>query len=470
MLMDADTRGTRDMRRRRGRHGGRRRGLAGRMAAGWAWLLRHLPGNGRRAEPGAAAPARSADVTPLPVAQPKRSGKLPAAPAEVFTPTRPRSGKRTLVGRQEELARILEAVCDDSAHVVLYAERGRGKTSLSNLAAEALRRRGVTVARHVCEAESTLDTMMHALAADLPAALLSARPLRPEAAGCDALLPDRVLRPADIAALPEGLSAQRVAFIVDEFDRVIDANTRTRLADTIKLLSDKGIALSFVIVGVSSTLEDIIGQHTSIQRNIVPIHLPLLEDHEVVTMIERGGEQAGIGFSAEAVAMVVAVARGMPYMAQLLGLRIAQAALVRGHGSVMSEDLLAAVQRLLDETPSHVIAAYSALTDEGRDAETATALLRLAEAEQDRWGRLRISGAPGGVTLGGRHIPTPLWLHLRNASVFVPGGGDPSLLQFADRAMIYYVQLLAARTRVLGEIQHRLPGTGLQKAVLDGTS
>ena len=454
MLTDADTHQADPIRTRKPA-----RRWADMLAAGTAWLRARLRGAPRP------VPPRLPEAAPLPVPQPKRASKPPAAPAEVFTPTRPRSGKRTLVGRQEELARILEAVCDDTAHVVLYAERGRGKTSLSNLAAEALRRRGVIVARHVCEAESTLDTIMHALAADLPASLLAARPLRAEAEGCDALLPDRVLRPADIATLPQGLTAQRIAFIVDEFDRVTDANTRTRLADTIKLLSDKGIPLSFVIVGVSSTLEDIIGQHTSIQRNIVPIHLPLLDDHEVAAMIERGGEQAGIRFSPEAVAMVVAVARGMPYMAQLLGLRIAQAALVRSRGTVGSEDLLAAVQRLLDETPSHVLAAYSMLTDEGRDTETATALLRLAEAEQDRWGRLRISGAPGGVTLGGRHVPAALWLHLRNASVFVPGGGDPALLQFADRAMIYYVQLLAARTRVLGEMQHRLPGTTLQKAL-----
>jgi hypothetical protein len=155
--------------------------------------------------------------------------------------------------------------------------------------------------------------------------------------------------------------------------------------------------------------------------------------------------------------MVVGVARGMPYMAQLLGLRIAQAALVRRHAKVASEDLLTAVQRLLDETASGVIAQYNLLTEEGRDAEMAAALLRLVEAEQDRWGRIRISSDGGEVILGGRRLSSALWLRLRNSSLLTQCGSEPGMLQFADRAMIYYVQLLAAKTRVLGERRAGLP-------------
>jgi hypothetical protein len=400
----------------------------------------------------ATAPVR-VEPPPAPAAAQARA----SAPADVFTPTRPRSGRRTLAGRRAELARILESICDDTAHVVLYAERGRGKTSLSNLAIEGLRRRGVIVARYVCEAESNFDTIMRGLAADLPASLLAANPDGGSGAGCEQLLPDRPLRPTDIAAIPRDLTCPKIAFVVDEFDRVTDLPTRTRLADTIKLVSDRGIPLSFMIVGVSSTLEEIIGQHVSIQRNIAAIHLPLLEDQEVASMIERGGQQSGIEFPPEAVAMVVGVARGMPYMAQLLGLRIAQAALVRRHAKVASEDLLTAVQRLLDETASGVIAQYNLLTEEGRDAEMAAALLRLVEAEQDRWGRIRISSDGGEVILGGRRLSSALWLRLRNSSLLTQCGSEPGMLQFADRAMIYYVQLLAAKTRVLGERRAGLP-------------
>jgi hypothetical protein len=379
---------------------------------------------------------------------PRQSEPRSAAPGDIFTPTRPRSGRRTLVGRQVEVARILDAVCEDGAHVVLYAERGRGKTSLSNLAIEGMRRRGIIVARYACEASSQFDTILHGLAADLPASLLADIPT--DARGCDSLLPDRPLRPADVAALPQGLTCPKLAFVIDEFDRVTDEATRTRLADTIKLVSDRGIPLSFIIVGVSATLEAIIGQHASIQRNIAAIHLPLLPDQELASMIERGGAQSGIFFPPEAVALIVGVARGMPYMAQLLGLRIAQTALARGHASVQNEDLASAVQRLLDETSGSITGLYNTLTDDGRDSDMTTALLRLAEAEQDRWGRLRAVTDAGSVTIGGRRVSAALWERVRAAAILEPAG-EAGLLQFSDRAMIYYVQLLAARARVLGE-------------------
>ena len=46
--------------------------------------------------------------------------------------------------------------------------------------------------------------------------------------------------------------------VVDEFDSVLDAETRTRLADTIKLLSARGSKLSFMVVGVSDTWEQLL--------------------------------------------------------------------------------------------------------------------------------------------------------------------------------------------------------------------
>ena len=306
-----------------------------------------------------------------------------ASPNDVFTPTRPRAGRKTLVGRQVELGRILDGLLDDNAHVVLYSERGRGKTSLSNLTMEQLRRRGVIVARCACEAETAFDTMVRALVRDLPASLLLSGPADEAGEGCEGMLPHRAIRPADVAAIPESLASDRTVFVVDEFDRVLDLETRTRLADTIKLLSDRGSKLSFMVVGVSDTLEQIIGQHPSIQRNIVGVHLPLLAPDEIETMLVRGGQQAGIAFTPLAVRIVRGVARGMPYMAQLLGLRIAQAALRRaemGDGPVPVEpaDIKVAVDRLVDEASSGVVATYNALVAGAAEPRVGQVLTRLA--------------------------------------------------------------------------------------------
>ena len=132
----------------------------------------------RRAAPASMVAAPPAQLVPL---------------GEAFTPTQPKTGRRRLIGRQAELERILQALNEDRAHVVLYSERGRGKTSLSNLAVQSLRRSGVIIARHTCEAGTTFDSLMHGLVRDLPPALLAARVNRAagaETEGCEAALPD----------------------------------------------------------------------------------------------------------------------------------------------------------------------------------------------------------------------------------------------------------------------------------------
>ena len=386
-----------------------------------------------------------------PAAEPVRPSREAAAapPSDAFTPTRPKPGRRQLVGREHELQRILQALVDEKAHVVLYSERGRGKTSLSNLAIEALRRTGATVARHTCEAGSDFDSVIRGLARDLPYSLLIAPASGGSGEGCEAALPAGPLRPRDVVALPGHLSCRNLVFVVDEFDRIEDPDTRTRLADTIKQVSDRGLGLSFMIVGVSESLDQILGQHPSIQRNVVAIHLPLLTDSDIASMLAKGGRESGLAFSSSAIVQVTVIARGMPYMAQLLGLRIAQAAFTRGDGAVLEEDVHAAIERLIEDARSNVVALHATLTDSGRDLEMAQALRRVATADQDLWGRLELRPAPGGVVVGGRSVNAECWARLQEAGVLRPATGGPNLVTFGDRGLVYHVLLLAARDGTL---------------------
>ena len=338
--------------------------------------------------------------------------------------------------------------------VVLYSERGRGKTSLSNLAIEALRDRGAVVARFGCEADTRFDDMMRGLLRDMPSLLLD-QPLQPNAEGCEQALPDRELRAADVPNILHHLSCKLIVFVIDEFDRITDQQTRTRLADTIKLLSDRGIRIHFMIVGVSATLEQIMGEHPSIQRNIMSIHLPLLTDDEIELMLVRGGQQANLQFTDEAKGLVCFVARGMPYMAQLLGLRIAQSALRHGGGTVARGDLKTAVDRLLDETASGVLSIYAALCESAAGEDMASVLRSVANAEQDAQGRLQVSIYGKDVLVGGCRIPPGAWSLLLASGVFAQPLGNAELALINDRPLIYYVQLLAARDHLDASQQQR---------------
>ena len=401
----------------------------------------------RRAPP---APVRPPiRQAPAAMARPRIEPRL--RPGEVFTPTQPKSGRRQIVGRKEELGRILEALREERAHVVLYTDRGRGKTTLANLVVETLRQGGTIVARHTCEAGSTFDSLMRGLMRDLPRSLLAGSDPAGEGEGCEAALPPHETRPRDVVALMSRLTCRTLVCVVDEFDRIETADARTRLADTIKQLSDQAVPLAFMIVGVAENLEQIIGQHPSIQRNLVAVQLPLLSEAEVAEVIEKGARDTGIAFAPAAIDRIVALACGSPYMAQLVGLRMVQAATRRGSPSVAEEDFYAAARSFLQEAPARHRSLRASLTAGGMDAEMVQGLLALAAAPQDQHGQLRavpsfrdgvtLAPTPGASSSAPVHINAERWGRILAAGIVRPTGEFAQYV-FTDRSFMHHLLLL----------------------------
>ena len=371
-------------------------------------------------------------------------------PRLAFTPTQPKATSRQLTGRQAELRRILQAIGEDRAHVVLYSERGRGKTSLSNMVVESLRQGGMIVARYTCDAGSDFDSMLRGLVRDLPASLM-ANPVA-GGEGCEAAFPDRVLRPGDVLVLPQRLACRGLVCLIDEFDRVTDTQTRVQLADAIKQLSDRDVPLQFLVVGVSENLDEILGQHPSIQRSVIGVHLPLFTDRDVAQLIAKGGRESGFNFLPSTVARVTVLSRGMPYMAQLLGLRLIQSASARGSTDVSDEDFDAAIARMVADANPKIVATYAALTDRGRDPEMVHTLRSVATAPQDQWGRIEVmSAAEGRVSVGGRRLLAASWAKLVDSGALAPVTGSTGLYVFAERSLMHHVLLLAAKDISSGE-------------------
>lgn len=388
----------------------------------------------------------------------------PMSAGEAFTPSQPKAGRRQVVGREAECTRILQALQEDRSNVVLYSERGRGKTSLSNMVVESLRRSNVIVARHTCEAGSTFTSILRGLMADLPASLLLAPRRSEPGEGCEAALPDRELRPNDMLSLPDSLACRSLVCLIDEFDRVEDHDTRTLLADSIKQLSDRDVDFRFLIVGVSEDLDQILGQHPSIQRSVLGIHLPLFTDQDVAKLISKGGRESGFEFPPPIIARVAALARGMPYIAQLLGLRLLQAARARGAGSVSEDDFRSAIERLLADANPRVLDTHAILTQRGTDLEMMQSLRRVATAPQDPWGRLHVeASSDGGASVAGRQIAPGAWSRLVSASVLHAVDRDAGLYVFANRALMHHVLLLAAEEA----LNHAREGRPVRPRVAD---
>jgi len=384
--------------------------------------------------------------------EPAYSAARRQALRQAFTPANPQHNAVRFVGRREQLARIRQAIMEEQAHVCLCGERGRGKTSLANLATEAARAAGFTVARYSCTAESDFEDILRGLARSLPDRLLLSSPRQTSALiGCEAMFPPGPLQPWHVLALPGQLVDCRLILMVDEFDRLPSDVTRTRIADTIKLLSEHAAPVFFFIIGASDSLEQLLGRHPSIQRSVVGVSLPLLTNAEVEEIVLRGARHSGLEFSAQVRTCIAALARGVPYHAQLLALRAGQAALDRGDMAVSAADLRYAIERTITEAAPRVIVLYEALT-QGEKAGPMTSLLRaIAAGEQDRFGRFRATYTPEGrITVAGTSADPGLWARLLDTGAVrrcIGAGAD--IYSFAEANFAHYVLLRMVRL-VLG--------------------
>ncbi|HEY7580437.1 MAG TPA: ATP-binding protein [Acetobacteraceae bacterium] len=332
---------------------------------------------------------------------------------EAFTPTRPQRSFRRVAGRKPEMLRILRAIGQERAHVVLFGERGRGKTSLVNLVSAAARAAGYMVGRYTCAWDSDFDQIIRGLARDLPRSMLAIPAVESEVLeGCEAGLPQGTLQPRDVAVFPGRLAGRHLLLIVDEFDRVADSATRTRFADTIKQVSDRGAAVSFIIIGVSDSLEELIGRHPSIQRNVIGVPAALLSEPEVQEILDHGSRDAQIDFPPAIRSAISHYAQGLPYIVQLLGLYCGDKALSRGGRTVSQADLMAAIRRAVDEIDPHVAVRYEGLTRGGRDWEMEHALCGIAGGRLDRFGRFLVLEEEGNVWVAGQPVSSTLWARL----------------------------------------------------------
>jgi len=309
---------------------------------------------------------------------------------EAFTPTQPKQTVRLFAGRRRELKRIVSAIEEWKAHVVIYGERGYGKTSLANVVAEIARQGGITVLTCSCASEITFEEMFGGFLHEIP---LPYRGIPGRAEGVHvrqgnlaSLLPSGGFGAMELTEALRHLTDRHVIFRIDEFDRVRDDELRNQIAEAIKNLSDAGARVTFLIVGVADDLDQLLGKHPSIQRNVIGIHLPLMSEGELLQLLAAGERAANIAFDEDVRRRIVALAQGLPYLAQLLALHCGQVAVEEGSKHVRPEHLVRAIDQVVALAPPAVERNYERAF-RGHDHDSARmAAFAAALSPCDPWG------------------------------------------------------------------------------------
>ena len=270
-----------------------------------------------------------------------------------FTPSQPVIDRRMFAGRVEVLTTLIRSIEDQRVHVIMYGERGIGKTSLVHVLTQAAQDARYIVVYVSCGASSTFDEIFRAVATDIPLLFHSGfAPTDDEAerGGTLAdLLPAATLTPRLVADLFAKLTGTRVLVVLDEFDVCESVEFRRNIAELIKNLSDRSIRTQLVIAGVAADLTELVEHIPSIRRNIFAMQVPKMTAAEVNHLVENGEAISGVTYDKDATDFIVFVANGSPYLASLLSHHAGLAAIDRGASAVSADDVSLAVDQALTE-------------------------------------------------------------------------------------------------------------------------
>ncbi|HEY6231754.1 MAG TPA: hypothetical protein VIW64_10845, partial [Pyrinomonadaceae bacterium] len=275
----------------------------------------------------------AAQLEDLPPLTAEESTQLSIAAAKVFQPRAPISTREFFAGRWEQLTTVVDAVAQTGLHIVVFGERGVGKTSLANVVEPLLYVMEETLHGKPPEPRICVKVNIHqgdgfanawgrvfdeiAWHEDQSVIGLLSTPTEKQ------VTLKQALQLSDYPTIDEVRRTLRLlprsVVIFDEFDRG-STDLKTAFTDFIKALSDYAVDTTIILVGVSETIDQLIRDHASIVRALVQIQLPRMNERELMEILDKASTALKIQFTPNASALIVRMSQGLPHYTHLIGL------------------------------------------------------------------------------------------------------------------------------------------------------
>ncbi len=272
---------------------------------------------------------------------------------DALAASQPVVSREAFAGRHDQMLRLINAIEEQRVHVVIYGERGIGKTSLAHVFAETAREARYHVIYASCGTAANFPDMFRSILTNIPRLYHSS--VMPNSAEAEAgdnfdvMLPEGPFGARELADVLAGVLGTRVLIVLDEYDRVVDVNFRRDVAELIKNLSDRAARVQLIITGVALNLDELIGYAPSIRRNITGLPMIPMSNAEMHDLLRMGERAADIVYGDDGVETICQMAGGSPYLVRLLGHQAGLLAMDDGRDKVTQADARRAVDLVIRE-------------------------------------------------------------------------------------------------------------------------
>jgi hypothetical protein len=255
---------------------------------------------------------------------------------QYFTPARAISSPEFLRGRQVLLNKIDRAFNSEGKHVMIFGDRGVGKTSLARTAAFLQHTGQGDPPTVLCEATTTALGLLRDIAIKSlpPKQILESKTVREHkkiggsALGYEAQseiksgqvpILNSVNEAISVLQYISGLSEKTPVILIDELDLIQDDEARRTFAGFLHNVSDQEIRAKFIICGIGESLESLLAHHPSVGRHLAPIQLERLPHDARWEIIQIPAEKLGIEIDRETLVRIGQISDGFPYYVHLIG-------------------------------------------------------------------------------------------------------------------------------------------------------
>lgn len=298
---------------------------------------------------------------------------------KVFTPHIPINQLEHFFGRDEEVKRIIGVITSPGLHILLFGDRGVGKTSLAKTTCNLILRKinealnkGKIYSKS-CDRSDTFSTLLHKPLTDAGVNIFksgdSKRVKYTGTASANIVVAKGELvsehetninhrsqtnldSPSWVADKLRDLDG---ILLLDEVDTLSNSEDKRKLAELIKLLSDFDSGFKIILIGIAKTANELTAGHKSIERCLKEIHLERMSDEDIKKIVLNGMKSIGKKPSDDVVDKIVNISSGFPHFTHLICLKCSEIAIEQNKSHIEEAILNEALIRSSKDSESTLL-------------------------------------------------------------------------------------------------------------------